>query len=191
MQERYRTYNRIKGIVSLVTHRLFSATCHLLPVLCALLLAATLSLRPAYAQEPSVDEINEVAEDLNCPTCAGVSLADCNTQTCAQWKSRIGDMLSEGYNKEQILEAFATDYGVQVLQEPPRSGFTLLLWTLPFIILIIGGIWLFFTLRRWSEQELEPVTVVAAPETRTDPFRDAGVSDDYLKQVEQDLDNRS
>jgi cytochrome c-type biogenesis protein CcmH len=144
---------------------------------------------PALAQdpEPSYDQINDIAENLNCPTCTGINLADCRTLTCEQWREKIGDLVAEGYNKEEVLDYFSTRYGPQVLQEPPRSGFTLILWLLPVIALLAGGIWLFFTMRNWSRQEAAPVGVESAAGLAVPPAPDTASSEAYLSQVEKDL----
>jgi len=138
------------------------------------------------AQEPTFDQVNEVAQQLNCPTCVGINLSDCRTQTCTQWKDQIKDLLAEGYTEQEVLDYFVTQYGVQVLQEPPKSGMTLALWVLPFIALIAGGAWLFVTLRGWSNKT-EPVAVEAtAHPSRVSP-QSGDIPDDYLTQVEKDL----
>lgn len=145
---------------------------------------------PVLAQdpEPNYDRINEIAKDLNCPTCTGINLADCRTLTCEQWREKIGELVDEGYSNQQVLDYFSTRYGRQVLQEPPRSGFTLMLWVLPVIALLAGGGWLFYTIRGWSNQTaeednfadpsiVEPVTSPAANK----------LPNDYLSQVDKDL----
>ncbi len=138
---------------------------------------------PTYAQEPDYDQINEVAQHLNCPTCQGINLADCRTQTCTQWKNQIGDLLQEGYTQQEVLDYFVAQYGSQVLQEPPPSGSTLWLWILPFIILLAGAIWLFYTMRNWTRPATASVvdTSNSVSTQKTSP-------DDYLSQVEKDLE---
>ena len=145
---------------------------------------------PALAQdpEPSYDQINDIAEQLNCPTCTGINLADCRTLTCEQWREKIVDLVAEGYSKEEVLDYFSTRYGPQVLQEPPRSSFTLILWVLPVIALLAGGVWLFFTMRNWSRQEAAPVGVEPASGPAVQPAPDAAApAEAYLSQVEKDL----
>lgn len=121
---------------------------------------------------------------MNCPTCIGVNLADCNTQTCAQWRGQIADLVNQGYSDQEVLDYFVNQYGVQVLLEPPKQGSTLLLWTLPVLAILIGGGWLFYTVRRWNRAKLAPVKATAAPQTASE------VGDDYLSQVEKDLRGR-
>lgn len=135
---------------------------------------------PSLAQEPDYDRINEIGEKLNCPTCAGINLTDCRTKTCEQWRDQIGDLVEEGYEDEEVLDYFVTRYGTEVLQEPPREGFTLILWILPFAALLIGGVWLFFLLRQWQNAPQSSGADTTYSETETD-------SDEYLSQVEDDL----
>jgi cytochrome c-type biogenesis protein CcmH len=149
-------------------------------LLAGLLLLTSYFLLPALAQEePDFDRVNNIAKELNCPTCTGINLADCRTLTCEQWREQIGELVDEGYNDQEVLDYFSTRYGDQVLQEPPRRGFSLLIYILPLLALVGGGIWLVITLRKWR-QEPEPVTVSATPDV---PQTDT----DYLSQVEQDL----
>jgi cytochrome c-type biogenesis protein CcmH/NrfF len=64
---------------------------------------------------------------------------------------------------------------------PPKEGSTLVLWVLPVAALLAGAGWLFYTLRRWKK----PVAISAvgpAPAAAQLP------DDDYLKQVEKDLE---
>ncbi|MDM8527243.1 cytochrome c-type biogenesis protein CcmH [Anaerolineales bacterium HSG24] len=134
-------------------------------------------------EEPTLDEINQVAQELNCPTCSGRALSDCPTVTCQQWKDQIKDMLVEGHDRQDVLDHFSTQYGQQVLQEPPVSGVTLWLWILPFVMLIIGGGWLFYTMQQWQSLSIFESTEADVSDTSST------TTDDYLGQVEQDLVN--
>lgn len=152
---------------------IFFATCYLLPV-------------TAFVQEPDYDRVNEIAKNLNCPTCVGQNLADCRTLTCEQWRNQINDLVAQGYSDEEVLNYFATRYGSQVLQEPPKSGWTLFLWVLPVLALLVGGGWLIFAMRRWANQKTASVIAVS-PQIRL-ASNAPHLPSDYLSQVEKDLD---
>jgi cytochrome c-type biogenesis protein CcmH len=139
---------------------------------------------PVFAQDPDYDRINEIAKNLNCPTCAGINLADCRTLTCEQWRNQIKDLVEQGYSDEEVLDYFATRYGSQVLQEPPKGGSTLFLWILPVLVLLAGGVWLLLALRRWTKPEPAPVSVL--PHRGPTPTSSQPPSH-YLSQVEKDL----
>jgi cytochrome c-type biogenesis protein CcmH len=144
---------------------------------------------PVLAQdpEPNYDRINEIAKDLNCPTCTGINLADCRTLTCEQWRDKIGELVIEGYSDQEVLDYFSARYGTQVLLEPPRRGFSLALWILPVIALLAGGGWLFYTIRGWRNQA-EEVSGDSSPAVNpTRPYVANNQSDNYLSQVEKDL----
>lgn len=125
----------------------------------ALALLAPVSL----AQDPDYDAINRIAQKMNCPTCTGINLADCRTQTCAQWRDQIGDLLAKGMTEDEVLDYFVNQYGTQVLQEPPKSGFTLWLWVLPVLMIILGAGILFYTMRKWASPAAAPETVTVTP----------------------------
>lgn len=148
-----------------------------------LLLALFGLVNPALAQEPDYDHVNDIAEEMNCPTCVGVSLADCQTQTCEQWKGQIADLLAEGYSDQEVLDYFETQYGTRVLLEPPREGSTLALWVLPVVALLLGGSWLAYTMWKWNKLKPDPVAAAQEPAQAVG----ADAPDDYLQQVEKDL----
>ncbi len=147
----------------------------------AIIFAFTLFALPALADEPNMDEVNSVAGQMNCPTCQSLNLADCRTQTCNQWKEQIGDLLASGMTEEEVLDWYIVRYGEEVLQEPPTHGVGLYVWVLPILGFLIGAGWLAFILKKWSANQPEAVPV----EIEDSPEMDE--SDDYLKRVEQDL----
>ena len=162
----------------------------LVKLILSLILIATywLLTTPTFtlAQGSDFDRINQIAKQMNCPTCVGINLADCRTQTCSQWRGQIGDLIKEGYSDQEILDYFTTQYGDQVLQEPPKRGSTLVLWVLPVVALLAGGGWLVYTMRRWNKAELAPAAASTPTTPATSSPNDA--SEDYLHQVEKDLE---
>lgn len=136
----------------------------------------------ALAQEPTLDDVNDVAKKMNCPTCQSLNLADCRTQTCDQWRSQIKDLLATGMSKQEVLDWYISRYGEEVLQEPPTHGVGLYVWILPVIGLVVGAGWLGFILKKWSAgRQAEPAGTIDSESP------DAESADDYLNQVEQDL----
>ncbi len=116
-----------------------------------LLLVFVLALLPVsvHAQDDiSDDEVNEVAKDLYCPVCESTPLDVCPTQACADWRELIRTKLAAGETQQDVLDYFARQYGDGVLANPPRRGVSLVvLWVLPVLIVLLGGL-LFFRLLR-------------------------------------------
>ncbi len=150
---------------------------HFLSLASCLWLFVTFAV-PAFAQQPTMDEINAIARKLSCPTCAGIDLADCPTETCAQWRAKIGEMLAQGQSEQEILDYFAARYGDHVLQVPPTRGFFLWVWLLPIIAIAGGLAVLVYLMRGWSRKPA-PAPMEA---------EDEAAEDEYLRRVEQDLE---
>jgi cytochrome c-type biogenesis protein CcmH len=164
-------------------------------LLVAITVMGLLTAVPVFAQQPTADEINAVAKNLSCPTCTGINVADCPTETCEQWRAQIGEMLAEGKGEQEILDYFAARYGDHVLQVPPKRGFFVLVWALPVLAVLAGLAWLAYLMRGWSQRRAAvPAghpqrTQTADVSSQTDD--DAISEDEYLKRVEQDLEKLS
>ncbi len=96
----------------------------------------------------TADEINTVARELWCPLCSGVRLDACELKACQQMKEMIGLKLAEGEDTDSIRTYFVAQYGPQVLGEPTWEGINWLAWVLPFVVLAIGGYFMWHTVRR-------------------------------------------
>jgi len=135
----------------------------------SLFLVAALIAHPAQAQVPAPDEPTyRIAKQLNCPTCAGRNLADCPTETCAQWKAEIKAQLDAGKSAEEVLSYFQARFGPTVLQEPPKSGVTASLWAAP-----VGAAMIFLTvagLVMWRAARRSVATPAPAAAEHNDPF---------------------
>ena len=148
----------------------------------SLALLAFLAAVPALAQTPTVDEINAVAKKLSCPTCTGINVADCPTETCTQWRSQIGQMLDQGKSEPEILDYFSSRYGDQVLQVPPTRGFFLWVWVLPLAAIVVGLAWLAYRMRGWARR---PAPATSGADEAAPP------GDEYLRRVQEDLEKLS
>jgi cytochrome c-type biogenesis protein CcmH/NrfF len=72
------------------------------------LLTLYLSSAPAPAHALTV---NEVARELACPCECPLVLEDCNMSCGLDWKDQIGEKISEGKGKEEIINDFFSKYG--------------------------------------------------------------------------------
>ena len=90
-------------------------------------------------------------------------------------EKELGDMLDQGKNKDQILTAFVSKYGVHVLSAPPTKGaFNISAWIMPFVALFGGAFMVIYCLRTWRAR--------TAPAT-LGPVDDAR----YRQQLEEEL----
>ncbi|HSH02284.1 MAG TPA: cytochrome c-type biogenesis protein [Anaerolineae bacterium] len=143
----------------------------------------------SYAQsEPITDnEVNEVAKDLFCPTCENTPLDVCPTETCNDWRQEIRRRLGQGQDKDEITAYFAATYGNHVLNSPPREGFDLIIWILPWATILVAAFIFAFYLRKI--QAPTPATSTPTPTKPTVNTDDPDMNQ-YLASIEQELEER-
>lgn len=93
-----------------------------------------------------------VAEDLRCPVCQGLSVADSHSPTAEAMREDIARRVEAGDSAEAIKAYYVSRYGEWVLLRPEASGVGGLVWILPVAALLLaaGGLGLAF--RRWRRQ---------------------------------------
>ena len=91
------------------------------------------------AQPESLDQRTyNVASQLQCPVCNGESVADASTQVAAEMRDVIRHKLSQGESEQQVLQYFHDNYGDTILENPPKQGFTMIIWAGPVVGLLVG-----------------------------------------------------
>ena len=111
------------------------------------------AIKPAPAAT-KLDEqtVHDVATQLRCVVCQSLSVADSPSETANQMRAIVRERLAAGDSPEQVLAYFVEKYGDWILLSPPKSGFTLLVWVLPFVGLGIGLVLVAVTVSRWSRR---------------------------------------
>ena len=106
------------------------------------------------------DEYHDVASDLRCPTCTGLSVLDSEAAFSIQIKNEVKEQLAAGKHKQDILNFFTERYGPWILRAPPTKGVHLLAWIVPIATLILGPLvlWMFVWMRKKSGPDEEVVS---------------------------------
>lgn len=116
-------------------------------------------------EPPDIDEqTRAIAQELRCVVCQNLSVADSPSEMAQQMRGIIHQQLAEGKTPEQVKAFFVSKYGEWVLLAPTTRGFSLLVWVLPFVVLIAGiafGLWF---IRRWSAKKQEDKGTLADAE---------------------------
>ena len=126
-----------------------------------------LNISPALASAQS-----DIENALICPACfaEAMSVAACQDSTAQQIKEDIRRKLALGQTKEQIIKTYVDQYGEKILTSPPKKGFNLMAWVIPFLGIVMGGALIYLALSRWVK-----VPSVKKGHAKTKP----GVLDDY------------
>ena len=93
-------------------------------------------------------QTHEIAANLRCPVCQGLSVADSPSEMAVNMKAEVRDMLARGYTREQIESHFVRSYGEFVLLAPKFEGVNALVWILPVLALLAGALLVRAKLRR-------------------------------------------
>lgn len=120
----------------------------------ALALAGLACLLALSASAAPVDEhtVREIAGELRCVVCQSLSVADSPSETANQMREIIRERLAAGDTPAQVKAYFVEKYGLWILLAPPRQGFNLLVWVVPFAGLAAGILTVAFVVRRWSRR---------------------------------------
>jgi cytochrome c-type biogenesis protein CcmH len=128
---------------------------------------ATLSLvSGAFAVEP--DEVlsdpafearaRALSKTLRCMVCQNQSIDDSNAPLARDLRLLLRERIKAGESDEQVREFLVSRYGEFVLLEPRLNAHTVLLWTLPFLGLALGGITFLLASRRKNRLAENPLS---------------------------------
>lgn len=123
----------------------------LLSLLALLLLASTAFAIDADdpLDDPELQaRYEELIEDIRCLKCQNATIKDSPAFLATDLRREIKRMLVEGYTDEQILDFMVERYGDFALYNPRASGKTLILWIVPAVFLLMGGLFLANIVRR-------------------------------------------
>ena len=125
------------------------------------LLLAGVVLPQASSVKLVTPEIRRVGDHLACKcgvcnnTVATCQMLECHYSSPA--REKIGKMQAEGAKDDAIIASFVQEGGVAALAAPPTTGFNLLGYILPFILLTLGTIGITYWLNRLRRPKVVPV----------------------------------
>jgi len=99
-----------------------------------------------------------LTEELRCLVCQNQNLADSNAELAQDLRRQIYQMIEQGKSNEDITAYMVHRYGDFVLYRPPLRPTTLLLWTGPFAILLLGIILLLRNIRSREHSHADAVS---------------------------------
>ena len=101
----------------------------------------------SYAEEKNL-ELLEIYKNLRCLICQGQSIADSNSDFASTIKLVVQDQVREGKSKEEIYDFLISKYGEWIVYQPTLNRNNFLLWFLPYLVLLLGGLIIFFIIRK-------------------------------------------
>ncbi len=93
----------------------------------------------------------EISKNLRCLVCQNENIDESNADLARDLRILLRERLKAGDTDEEAIQYLVDRYGEYVLLKPRFGLHTLLLWTGPFIVLLIGGLGLYYTRRRMQQ----------------------------------------
>jgi len=159
-------------------------------ILALFLLLGSMVDRPEAAPVPDLeDQTRAIATELRCVVCQNLSVADSPSEMAQQMRAIVREQLQAGKSPDQIKDFFVSKYGEWVLLKPRTTGFSALLWILPYVVLGLGVIAGLCVIQRWvrkkqviSDRLMQPaISQQLSGEPLGDEFPQPDLDDDSHK----------
>ena len=94
------------------------------------------ALSSTFSEEQTIN----ITKNLRCLICQGQTIHESNSDFAESMKKYIKGELENGKTDEEIFSSLVEKYGQWIVYDPGISRNTLLLWTLPLLLFLIGGV---------------------------------------------------
>lgn len=127
-------------------------------VVVALLVAGSVGGQTAPT---AADRVLALTQTIKCPQCVGQPVAESDVAVSRQIRRDIAERVEQGQTDEEIRAYYASSFGPDALLTPPATGVGSLVWILPVLAVILGGVGLVVAFRRWGQSEERTVSDAA------------------------------
>ena len=101
-----------------------------------------------FAEEEKIVDPNVIHKNLRCLVCQGQSIADSNSDFAQTIKLVVKDLIEDGKKEEEIYTFMADKYGEWIVFRPQVNKHNFILWFLPYLALILGGVIIMMLFKR-------------------------------------------
>ncbi len=105
------------------------------------------SLSSSLFSKNTLDE-NKIHKNLRCLVCQGQSVADSNSDFAITLKMVVKDLIEKGKTEKEIYDFLSEKYGDWILYDPKLNSGNFLLWSIPYLVLIFGGLIIVYLIRK-------------------------------------------
>ena len=111
------------------------------------------------AEDPVLEQrVNALASELRCLVCQNQTIADSHAGLAIDLKNQVRERLKKGESEAQVIDFMVQRYGDFVLYRPPLKMTTVLLWTGPLLLVLIGLLVLYRKVRSHSTADEPQLT---------------------------------
>jgi cytochrome c-type biogenesis protein CcmH len=126
-------------------------------------LAALAKTAMPLAADPVLEQrLMNLAAELRCLVCQNQSLAESNAELAVDLRNEIREQMRRGASDQDVIDYLVARYGDFVLYRPPLKASTLLLWSGPALLFLLGiGLLLRTLARRRVQIAATPLSAAA------------------------------
>ena len=92
------------------------------------------------SQETDIELSTKISKNIRCLVCQGQSIYDSNSDFANSMKMVIDKKLKEGFTENEIYKYLKNQYGQWIIYDPEFNNNTYILWILPLLIFLTGGV---------------------------------------------------
>ena len=104
-----------------------------------LILLLYFSFNFSYANEINT-KVDQITKNLRCLICQGQSVYDSQSDFAVSMKLVVKNKIDEGKEEEEIYDYLKNKYGEWIVYDPELNQNTFLLWSIPLILFVFGGL---------------------------------------------------
>ena len=93
------------------------------------------AISSSFSEEQTIN----ITKNLRCLICQGQTIHESNSDFAESMKKYIKGELESGKTKDEVFSSLIEKYGQWIVYDPGISRNTLLLWSLPLLLFLIGG----------------------------------------------------
>ncbi len=117
-----------------------------------------------FANDVERERYQSFIDEMRCPKCQNQNLSGSDSPIATDLRNQLYSMIKDGRSDKEIVDFMVERYGEFILYRPRLSPSTILLWALPGLLLLLGGVVLALIVRKRRMANTEVSTSLSALE---------------------------
>ncbi len=98
------------------------------------------ALSDAALEDPKQEQrAQEIMREIRCVSCENEPISNSNSEIAADMRHQVRLQVQNGASNKDVRDWFAEKYGDVVIFRPSTTGFGILIWLFPFMLLAGAG----------------------------------------------------
>jgi cytochrome c-type biogenesis protein CcmH len=105
-----------------------------------LIIFVLMSLSQLKSDEKNDELKNKILKNVRCLICQGQSVYDSESDFASSIKLIVNKKINEGISEDQVYKFLREKYGDWIIYDPELNKKTYILWLLPLLLFLLGGV---------------------------------------------------